>query len=184
MWVGVFLSLAGLALLAGCASNQGKYQSQREPDYRSKMERVLIVYYNEDQSTLQMGKGFSTNLCARLTELLAQKGVVSEVVRPSERAVDQYASIRAAAARFRPGHLLYFGVGRVSSRGGVYRPSLEALPQFVHVSLVHFIYSLHDVTRGKTVWRGEGHYNVLPYPKVVADEFYEHLAAEQFFKSR
>lgn len=166
--------------LGACASPKGKVRAQKDPSYTGKLERVLIVSYNEEQAAPQLGRNFSETLFKRLSESLAQRGVVSEIVRPNKAELDENAPIRAAAARFRPRQTLYFGVTRVDTHTGVYRSTATDLPHYVNDARVTFAFSLIDVGRNQTVWRGELYYYVLPDPKTVADQFAEQLAAEQF----
>jgi hypothetical protein len=100
---GLFL-LACLALLVGCASPKGKFQSKRDATYKGKLERTLIIYHNEQESIPQLGRRFADALLARLSELLNQNGVVTEIVRPQEGELDENAPVRSAAARFHPRH--------------------------------------------------------------------------------
>ena len=70
-------SLICLALLAGCATPQGKFHSRKDPAYGGKLGRVLIIYHNEEDAVSQVGRKFADAFLTRFTALLGQKDVVT-----------------------------------------------------------------------------------------------------------
>jgi len=79
------LALALLNLMwSGCVSTKPKIEAKRDSTYNGKLERVLIVYHNDEAVAPRLGPKFSEEFLSRFSELLAQRGVVSEVVRPNK----------------------------------------------------------------------------------------------------
>ncbi len=178
------LSLCLLIGATGCVSPKAQIQTKRDISYTGKLERVLIIYHNEEDADPRLGRKFSDAFLTRFSEVLAQKGVVSEVVRPNKEEVDENTPVRSAAAKFHPSQALHFGLVRVASHNTAYRSSVQALPRFSHGTSMAFAFSLFDVARGQTVWRGELQYLLEPDPKSVADQFVERLASEKFLAQR
>jgi hypothetical protein len=172
--------LVCLLLLGACAGPKGNVESKRDPSYKGKLERLLIISHNEEAAAQSLGRTFSEALFARLSESLAQNGVVTEVVRPNKEELDQNAPVRSAAARFFPRQALHFGVSRVNTQAGVYRSTGADLPHYSYDTSVAFAFSLFDVARNQVVWRGELRYSSLPDPKTVADQFVAQLVTEKF----
>src|SRR5438045_645693 len=78
------LALASLNLMwSGCVSTKPRIEAKRDPAYNGKLERVLIVYHNDEAVAPRLGPKFSEEFLSRFSELLGQRGVVSEVVRPN-----------------------------------------------------------------------------------------------------
>ena len=175
----ISFAFACLILLQGCSSPKPQIRSRKDPAYTGKLERVLVIYHNERDAAASLGRGFADRFLGRLSELLAQKGVVSEVARPAAEDLDETAPVELAAARFRPRQALHFGLTRVISRSGVSRDSFDDLPSFAHDTFVCFSVSLYDVPRQRTVWRGELSYQVPPDASAVADQLLERFETEQ-----
>lgn|ERR1043166_5858645 len=166
--------------LAGCASPQGKFRSQKDPSYNEKIGRVLVVYYNVD-TTSSLGRGFSDRFATRVAALLTQKSVPSEIVRMEREALDRNAPVKAATARFRPRQFLSFAVTRVDSMGGVHQAAPGQLLQFSSEMSATFEFSLADAQSGRTVWRTEAHYYSPPRAEDVADQLLEQLRVAGLF---
>ncbi len=171
--------LLAILALAGCSSPQGKFQTQADPAYHSKLERVLVYYFNVDTTTT-LGRDFSDRFASRLSTLLAQKNVPSEVVRLERSALDRNAPIQAAAARFRPGQYFTFGITRVASVSGAHRAVPGDLPQFQSDMSATLEFSLMDARNGRTVWRASSFYYAPPRAEDVADQVIDQLAAGHF----
>jgi hypothetical protein len=189
--------LAGLvciAFLASCSTPNGKVQSRKDPAYQGKLERVLLVYDDHEKtasltvlSPRSLGPKFSAAFLRRLTEVLTEKGVTLEVVRPDPEALDPDAPAQAAATRFHPDHLLRFGIASMASHTRPYSfsPSQQQellSARFTQDTEVVFGFSLVDPARHQIVWRGELSYYVIPFPEHVADQFVQQLAAEKFLQ--
>jgi hypothetical protein len=165
--------------LAGCSSPQGKFQTQVDPAYHGKLERVLVFYFNVDTTTT-LGRDFSDRFVTRLAALLLQRNVPSEVVRLERSALDRDAPVKAAAARFRPRQYFTFGVTRVNASAGVHRALSADLPQFQSDMSASLEFSLMDAQNGRTVWRATGFYYAPPHAEDVADQVMGQLAAGHF----
>ena len=170
-------SLICLALLAGCATPQGKFHSRKDPAYSGKLGRVLIIYHNEEDAVSQVGRKFADAFLTRFTALLGQKDVVTEIVRPQKEELDQNTFVRSAAARFHPRQALHFGLSKAYNRSDWARVGYT---QFTHETSMIFAFSLIDVPHERTVWRGELGYFVIPDAKAVADQFVARLVTEGF----
>ena len=177
---GIFkLYLAAALAVTGCAAPKGRFQSLKEPGYAGKLERVLLVYRNVNtESTL--GRQFSDRLAKRMAMLLEQKSVPSESVRLEREVLDRTAPIKAAAIRFRPKQLLYFGVTRADSVAGMRRVGAD-LPQFRSELSVTLEFSVVDAQSGRTVWRTEAYFYSPPEPEAVADQLFDEFRASQIF---
>ena len=167
-----------LTVLAGCASPQGEFRSKKDPAYKDRLGRVLIVYHNERESAPQLGRKFADVMLKRLSESLAQKGVVAETVRPSYEELDANAPVRAAIDRFHPQQAIHFGWTGSSTLSG-WSVSGE-LPRFTHETSTKFAYSLLAGPRAETVWRGAVSYYALPDAETVAEQFMQQLVKEGF----
>jgi hypothetical protein len=167
-----------LAFFVGCASPKGGFEVKKDPGYKGKLERALVVYYHEEESIPQLGRRFADDFLKRLSELLSQKGVVTEIVRPRKEELDQNTRIRSAADRFHPNQVLEFGLTKSISRE--HWSAAVNLPQMTHESSMTFGFSLFDVSRAQIVWRGEVRYYVVPEAKAVADQFMGQLVKEDF----
>jgi hypothetical protein len=169
-----------LLILTGCASPQGIFQTKRDPAYRGKLERILIVPRNEDMAS-SLGRNFPSRLLTRLTSSLAQKDVASEVVHLNKEDVDPDAPVKAEAAQFKAGQLLYVSLIRVASRNEAHPATLSGLPQFASAVSIVFAFGVVDVQSGKTVWRGNLQFDTIPNPEDVADQLLKQLEAQQLF---
>ena len=165
-------------LLSGCATSP-RIEAKRDTSYTDKLERVLIVYHNEDQAAAQLGPKFSRDFLVRFQEVLGHESVPSLVVRPNKNEVDQDVPVRAAVADFRPRQALHFGLVRMASATTVSPQTYSSTSKVSHEKSLAFGFSLYDVTQGKTVWRGEMQYFHEPDAKSVADRFVEKLKAER-----
>src|SRR5262245_54624569 len=87
----LFLGL--LAFLPGCGSLKGEFKTHRDPNYGGKLERLLIVYYNEDDAKRYLGSKFSDTFLARVSEALKRKNVPVHVARPMQGAMDEQAVV-------------------------------------------------------------------------------------------
>jgi hypothetical protein len=162
----------------GCSSSKKKLPSRRPPAYRGKLERVLVVYENEDECAGYLGRKFVDGFLARLAESLSARGVDLEAVRTRKSDLDPNVPIREAANRFHPGQALYFGLTRVVNRSG--RTSPQELHPRSHEATLTFTFSLVDVSRNEVVWRGEVNYFVVPESYAVADQFVKQLGEAGF----
>jgi len=166
--------------LSGCASPKGKFLTQRDATYQTKLGKVLLVYYNQVAASI-LGRDFSDRFARRASALLSQKNVASETVSLQQTALDRNAPLRAAAARFRPSQLLWLGVTRVNTSSGMHRTLPGELPQFNSETSVSLEFNLVDAQSGRTVWRGEAHFSFPPRAEDVAQQLVDQLAAAQFF---
>lgn len=174
----ICLCVLASLILAGCATPQGNFQTKKDPSYQGKLERVLIVPRNEDMAS-RLGRDFPNRLLTRLASSLAQKDVASEVVRLNKEDLDPDAPVKAAAAQFKAGQLLYISLTRVLSRNEAHPATLYGLPQFASEVSIVFAFSVVDVPSGKTVWRGALQFDTVPYPEDVADQLLKQLETEQ-----
>ena len=163
------------------------FQTKKDPAYRGKLTKVLVVSQNADLA-LKLEKGFISRMLTRLTAALALKNVPVEVVQMNQSDLDPNSAVRTAAERFRPEELLYIALTRVNTqtvtRGNPGLPSTSAyIPQgpMVMVDSITISYSLQDRQSGKMVWRGEALFDPPPHPEDIADRLLKQLEAEDFF---
>lgn len=153
-------------LLSGCAPLKGNFQTARDSSYNEKLGRVLIV--PEDEELLsRVGPHFGGQFVGRLQELFSGANVASEVVRQAEGGLDENAPVRAAAVRFQPTQVLYFGVRRFTSEQYEWLVQTDVTMEF----------KLTEAKTGKTVWRTTAHYTYIPQGKSVADQLVQELKA-------
>jgi hypothetical protein len=167
-----------MALLTGCGSLKGRFEAMKEPGYDGKLDRVLIVYENEETSAQYLGHSFADDFLTRFTGALTAQGVHAAIVRPRERELDSAGQIRVAFARARPRQMLNIGLTRAVDRAG-WRMEGDK-PSAVLSNVRTFAFTLTDVARNRAVWRGSVHYDIVPDAKTVADQFTAQLAAEGF----
>ena len=176
----ICLCVLASLVLVGCASPQSNFKTKKDPSYKGKLERVLIVPRNEDMAS-NLGRDFPNRLLTRLTSSLAQKDVASEVVHLNKDDVDPDAPVKSAAAKFRAGQLLYVSLSRVLSRNEAHPATLYGLPQFASQVSIVFAFSVVDVPSEKTIWRGALQFDTIPNPDDVADQLLKQLETEQLF---
>jgi hypothetical protein len=174
------LCLGFLACLPGCGSLTGEFTTNRDPHYDGKLERLLIVYYNEADAAQQLGSKFSDAFLGRLSAVLARRNVPVHVARPMQGALDEQGVVRLAAARFQPRQVMQFALSRIAVQSGVTRSSFESGAQFVNNQSVTFTFSLAELGSSKYVWRGNLRYSVIPEGTTVADQLVAQLVAERF----
>lgn len=168
-----------LVILAGCASPQGDFQTKRDPSYQNKLDRTLIVSVNDDLAA-RLGRDFYDRLYARLTQTLATKGVLTQVVHQNKEAVDPAQPIRSAFDTFHPNQVIAVAVTSVNSRNEVRPANWESLPQFSSEVSIAFSFVVSDAKSGKVVWRGTDQFHLLPAPEDVADQLIGQLQTESF----
>lgn len=174
----ICLCVLASLVLVGCASPQGNFKTKKDPSYKGKLERILIVPRNEEMAS-SLGRDFPSRLLTRLTCSLAQKDVASEVVHLNKEDVDPDAPVKTAAAQFKAGQLLYVSLIRVASRNEAHPATLYGLPQFASEVSIVFAFGVVDAQSGKTVWRGELQFATVPNPEDVADQLLKELETEQ-----
>jgi hypothetical protein len=171
--------------LPGCSSLKGEFTTNRDPHYDGKLERLLIVYYNEDDAAQQLGAKFSDAFLGRVSAALARRNVPVHVARPMQGALDEQGVVRLAAARFHPRQVMQFALSRIAVQSGVTRTGGGggSMPQFVNNQSVTFTFSLAELGTDKYVWRGNLRYSVIPEGTTVADQLVAQLVAERFLRA-
>ena len=154
-------------VLSGCRT-AGKFKSMRDQAYEGKLERVLLVYSAENRAGA-FGRGFSRRVMSRLADSLARQNVPSEAVPFASSALDQAAPVKAAAARFAPGQILYFRVASIKSTSWMHWTDVNDLPVYTHTVAATLEFSVSDSKTDKTIWRTEALYYVDPRPQDVAN---------------
>jgi len=178
------VNAAGLCILvsllfSGCASPKAKFQSVKDPAYHAKLERVLLLPADEDTGAY-LGRGFMDKLLLRLETVLNLKGVATQVVRVEKWELDQNASLNTAAAQFRATHFLVLALAHFHTT--------QRLPRWYPMQVIEpgpdtsvvFAFRIVAGSTGKTVWRSEASFYVIPRPESVADQLVEQLAAAEF----
>jgi len=165
------VSLA-LIFIMGCTSP--KFRSKRDESYDGKLERALIVYYDEN-TRATLGRDFSRRLVNRLGDLLDKQNVPCESVLLNNSALNRSAPLKAAAERFQPSQLLYFSITRASTSSSTYLMDANDLPHFSHSMVVTLEFDVFDSKTDKTVWRTAVDYYTAPRPEDVAEQVIEQL---------
>lgn len=173
-----FAGLAWIALALGCASPAGTFTSTRDPAYKARLARVLIVYHNQDASAPDLGQHFSDAFLGRLTELLTARGVDVECVRSPGGSANENGPVREATERFRPRQMLHFAPTRVDNKHQVRRTGLNSLPEYRHDTSASFECILADYRRPQPVWRSTVRYALVPDPAVIAEQLVARLTQE------
>jgi hypothetical protein len=177
------LCLGFLAYMPGCGSLSGEFNVNRDPQYEGKLERLLIIYHNEDDAAHLLGAKFSDTFLGRVSEALARRKVQVHVARPMQGGLDEPGVARLAAARFRPRQVMHFALSRVAVQTGVTRSTAGSTAQFINNQSVTFTFSLAEVGTDRYVWRGSLRYPVIPEGATVADQFVAQLVAERFLSA-
>lgn len=164
-----------LIFLLSCGTS-GKFRSTRDDSYGGKLERALIVYYDENtRSTL--GQDFSSRLVSQLADLLGKQNVTCESVLLKRSALDRTGPIKVAAERFQPNQLFFFSVTRASSNSSIQWMDANDIPRYSHSMEVGLEFSVLDLKGDKTIWRTAVDYSSPPNPKEVAQQVVEQLRA-------
>lgn len=167
------LLLALAITLSGCRT-AGKFRSQREEGYEGKLNRVLLVY-SDQNSTATLGRDFPRRVVSRLGESLSRQNVSSEAVPFSASALDNDAPVRAAADRFSPSQILYFTLVRINSSSSIVQTGPNDVPQYSHTMVVTLSFSVWDAKTAQTIWRTEADYYSAPRAEDVADAVIDQL---------
>lgn len=142
-----------------------------------------------ESAASSLGRSFSQKLLAQCSTSLAERGVGSEVVWPDNSAVDKYAPVRAATARFHSRHALQFGVAGMQTCGRVNdlevgligaasqiqgkQPQITRPPPVTRETSVVFEFSLADPPRDQILGRSRMDYCGIPDPEDVAHQLVE-----------
>src|SRR5215510_7063954 len=81
-----------LLLFGGCASPKAHFQTQKLPSYSGKLEKVMIVFMEQDTAQF-VEKNFLDELAQALAYSLAQREIPSATVRIPKTALDRDESI-------------------------------------------------------------------------------------------
>ncbi len=162
-------------VLSGCRT-AGKFKSLRDQAYEGKLERVLLVY-SDDNRAATFGRDFSRRVVSRLADSLARQNVTSEAVPFASADLDQAAPVKAAAARFAPAQILYFHVASIKSSSWIHWTDVNDLPVYSHTVAATLEFSVSDSKTDKTIWRTEALYYVDPRAQDVANAVIAQLRA-------
>jgi hypothetical protein len=169
----LLLLLCGIMM--GC-STSGRFRSKKDESYADKLERVLIVYSDEDTRAI-LGRNFSHRLVDDLIDLFARQNVTSESVQFDRSKLDGNATVKAAEARFQPRQVLYFRVTYVNTSSSFLMVDPNQLPHFSHSMAITLEFEVSDSKGDKTIWRTDVDYYSVPNPKKVATDLAENMRA-------
>jgi hypothetical protein len=169
------LLLLLFGIMMGC-STSGRFRSTKDESYEDKLERVLIVYSDEDTRAI-LGRDFSHRLVGDLIDLFARQNVTSESVQFERSRLDGSATVKAAETRFQPRQVLYFRVVRMNSSSSVEMLNPDHLPHFSNSMVVTFEFEILDSKGDKAIWRTDVDYYSVPDPKKVAADLGQNMRA-------
>lgn len=160
-----------LTFAVGCQTS-GKIRSVRDESYTGKLERVLVVFQGKaavrsEDTTATLGRNFQQRVAARLAESLTSRNIPSEVVGTEESAIDRFAPVKTAVARFEPKQMLYANVTQISSSSTVHWVDVDHLPIYTHNVVIKLEFEVRDVASDKTVWRGAVSFQSAPLVETV-----------------
>jgi hypothetical protein len=171
----------GLILFAtACATPKPVFDCKRDVSYTRKLDRVLIVSYNEELADDNLRRHFCRSTTGEMVILLNKRGVQTHVTSPNPKDLDPDAQVLQAIIRYQPQQILYFGPTKVRNNVVVSRNlyNFNTRVTRIDVGKVVFAAKLLDVPTHRTVWRGEMSYWFEPEAEEVAAHLLEKLAAD------
>ena len=168
-------TLLFLMLFCGCASPKAQFQTQKLPAYSGKLEKVMIVFMEQDTSQF-VEKNFLDQLAQALAYSLAQREIPSATVRIPKTTLDREESIIVASKHFYPKHLIFLGFTNLdrhwfgSPVHGHYETSVTLEFEIKETT--------SKTTAWPSVWRADASFPSPPTPKDAAQQLIHQLVAE------
>jgi hypothetical protein len=188
---GVFLNSVTLVLLmltTACTTPRPTFDSKRDSNYTQKLDRVLLVTFNEEKADAVLGDHFSRALTDEIASLLNKHGVQAQVSSPDPKGIDTNKPILESMKHFQPHQVLHFGVSEVRRRNvmeaSTFSPTYNSPYRKVHSEVANVVFSadLKDVRTFKTVWRSGITYGLQPEAQSVANDIVNKLVAENLVR--
>lgn len=170
------LLLPLILALAGCASSKVNFQTQKDPAYTGRIQRVMVVYPRQ-KTEKTLGRNFSDQLAQRLILDLGRRGVVCEVAPMDMDVLDREAPIRQIQNRFQPQQTIFFQVDGIQTEW-------VGAPAAAHREVrTTFECQVRDLAARKVVWRTRAEFGWLPIGEEVADALAKELEQAQLLPS-
>ena len=170
----LLISTMSLILFGGCASPKAQFQTQKLPSYSGKLEKVMIVFMEQDTSQF-VEKNFLDQLAQALAYALAQREIPSATVRIPKTTLDREQSIITASKHFYPKHLIFLGFTNLNRH---WSGSPVHGHEETSVTLEFEIKDSSKTSAWPSVWRADASFPSPPTPKDAAQQLIHQLSAE------